>query len=173
MEETHRILRENIIKAQEQQTKYAGGKEMTFAVGDKVWLSTRNLKSSRTSKRLDYKRTGPFTVSKIINKNAYKLHLPSTMRNFNVFNVSLLDHYTPLVGRQPSSEPPPMIVEETEEWEVDRILDSRRPYQKLHDFIQWAGYNHICTSWEPAEHLENARNVVDESYRERLDWPRE
>jgi len=102
LEETHRILSENIIEAQERQTKYTGGKEMTFVVGDKVWLSTRNLKTSRPSKKLDYKRTGPYTVSKIINKNVYKLDLPSTMRNHNVFHVSLLDRYTPPVGGQAS-----------------------------------------------------------------------
>jgi len=45
---------------------------MTFAVGDNVWLSTRNLKSSRPSKMLDYKCTGPYTVSKIINKTPAK-----------------------------------------------------------------------------------------------------
>jgi hypothetical protein len=47
MGETHLSLRENINKALDQLTKYAGGKEMTFEVGDKVWLSTRNLKTSR------------------------------------------------------------------------------------------------------------------------------
>jgi hypothetical protein len=52
VEETHRNLRENIIEAQERHTKYAGGKEMTVAVGDRVWLSTRNLKTFRPSKKL-------------------------------------------------------------------------------------------------------------------------
>jgi hypothetical protein len=69
MEETHRILWQNIMEAQIGQTKYAGGKEMTLVVGDKVWLSTRNLKTSRPSKKRDYKGTGLFTVSKIINEN--------------------------------------------------------------------------------------------------------
>jgi len=172
VEETHRILREDILEAQERQTKYAGGKEMTFPVGDKVWLSTRNLKTSRPSKKLDYKRTGPYMVSKIINKNAYKLDLPSTMRNHNVLHVSLLDCYTPPVGGQLSSEPHPIIVEQTEEWEVDRILDSRRRYRKLHYLVQWASYNHIRTSWELAKHLKNARDLVDEFHRERPDRPR-
>jgi hypothetical protein len=54
-----------------------------------------------------------------------------------------------------------MIVEETEEGEVDHILDSRWCYRKLHNLVEWVGYNDICTSWEPAEHLENARDVVD------------
>jgi len=69
VEETHPNLRENIINAQERQTQYASGKEMTFPVGDKVWLSTRNWKTYRPSKKLDYKRTGPCTVSGIINQN--------------------------------------------------------------------------------------------------------
>jgi len=112
-------------------------------------------------------------VSKIINMNAYKLDLPGTMRNHNVFHESLLDLYTPPVGGQPSSEPHPMIVEETEEWEVDRRLGSRRRYRKLHYLVQWAGYNHIRTSWEPAEHLKNALDLVDDFHRERPDRPRE
>jgi len=102
---------------------------MTFAVGDKVWLSTRNLKASRPPKKLDYKCTGRYKVSKIINKNAYNFDLPSTMCNHNVFHVSLLNCYTLPVRGQSSSEPHPVIVEETEEWEVDCILDSRRRYQ--------------------------------------------
>jgi hypothetical protein len=173
VEETHQIPWENIIEAQDQQTKYAGGKEMTFAVGDKVWLSTRNLKTSRPSKKLDYKRTGPYTVSKIINKNSYKLDLPSTRRNHNVFHVSLLDRYSPPVGGLPCSELHPMIVEETEEWEIDCRLDSRQRNRKLDYLVQWAGYNHIRTSWEPAEHLETGQDRVNVFHRERPDRPRE
>jgi hypothetical protein len=33
VEETYRILRDNIIEAQERQTKYASRKEIMFAVG--------------------------------------------------------------------------------------------------------------------------------------------
>jgi hypothetical protein len=36
-------LRESILEAQERQTRYAGGKEMTFEVGDKVWLSAKHI----------------------------------------------------------------------------------------------------------------------------------
>jgi hypothetical protein len=161
LEETQQILQENIIEVQEGETKYASGKEMIFAVGDKVWLSTRNLKISRPSKKLDYKRTGQYTVTKIINRNAYKLDLPCTMRNHKVFHVSRLNRYTPPVGGHPPSEPHPMIVEETEEWEVNCILDSRRRNGKLHYLVQRASYNNIRTSWELAEHHQNARDLVD------------
>jgi len=117
---------------------------MTCEVRNKVWLSTQHFRMSRMSKKLHYVRTGPYTVSKIINQNAYKLAWPGTMRNHKVFHVSQLDQYTlPVVG-QPSSEPHPVIVDDGEEWEVEQILDSKQRYRKLHYLIQWARYNHVC-----------------------------
>jgi len=63
-----------------------------------------------------------------------------------------------------------MIVEETDEWEVSRILDSRQRYRKLHYLIQWEGYHHIRTSWELMELLENAQDLVDQFHQQRPDW---
>jgi len=95
------------------------------------------------------------------------------MGNHNVFHLSLLDRYTPPVRGQPSSEPHPVIVELTEEWEGDCILDSKRHYRKLHYLIECAGYNHIRKSTEPVEHLDKARDLVEECNRECPDWPQE
>jgi len=163
LQETHRVLRENLLEAPKRQSLYAGGKEITFKVGDKVWLSMEHLRTTRPSKKLDYKRTGQYMVSKIINKNASKLDLPNTMRNHNVFHVSLLDRYAPPVAGQPPSEPQSTIVDDAgeQEWEVERILDAKLRDLKVHYFVQWAGYSHVRTSWEPAENLENANDLVD------------
>jgi len=38
LEETYRILRGNLLQAHHRQTKYAGGKQITFEVGDQVCL---------------------------------------------------------------------------------------------------------------------------------------
>jgi len=162
MEETHRPLQGSLLEAQARQSKYTGGKDVSFEVRNKVWLSTRHFRTTRPSKKLDDKRTGPYTVSKIINKNTYKLDPPKTMRNHNVFHVSQLDHYTPPVVEQPSSELHPVIVDNSEKWEVEWILDSKQHYRKLHYLVQWARYSHIRTSWEPFENLENAREAIDE-----------
>ena len=125
LEETHQTLRKTLQEALANQTKYASGKEVVFEVGDKVWLSTWHFRTTRPSKQLDYKRTGPYTVSKVINKNAYKFNLPYRIRKHNVFHDSLLDRYTPPTSGQAPSEPQPTVVDDSDEWEVDRILDSK------------------------------------------------
>jgi hypothetical protein len=86
------------------------------------------------------------------------------MQNHNVFHVSQLDHYTPPVVGQPSLQPHPVIVDVSVEWEVELIFDFKQRTRKLHYLIQWAGYNHIRTSWEPLENLENAGELIDKFY---------
>ena len=39
--------------------------------------------------------------------------------------------------------------------------------------MQWAGYNYIRTSWEPAEHLKHHRDLVNEFHQKRQDRPQE
>ena len=76
----------------------------------------------------------------------------------NVFHVSLLDPYKEPVPGQEPSEPLPVITVEDgngeEEWKVERVLDSRRRRRKLEYLVQWAGYSHIRTSWQPVDDLE-------------------
>jgi hypothetical protein len=131
-----------------------------------MWLTTRHFPTTRPLMKLDCKRTGPYTISMIINQNSYKLDLPKTMRNHNVFQVSQLDHYTPPVIGQPSSEPHPVIVDDLGEWAVQWILDTKLHYRRLHYLIQRAGYNNIRTSWELLEILENACESIDKFQRD-------
>jgi hypothetical protein len=69
-------------------------------VGDSVWLSTKNLKPDRPSKKLDYKMIGPFKIIKAFG-NAYTLDLPAYMKIHPTFHVSLLrkDLADPLPGQ--------------------------------------------------------------------------
>jgi hypothetical protein len=158
-------LRESILGAQGRQTRYAGGKEMVFEVGDKVWLSAKHIQTARPSKKLDYKRLHPLKINKVINRNAYCLQLANSMKVHNVFHVSRIDCYAERVPGQQPSEPQPAISAEDpdkEKWEVERILDSRMRYRKLSYLVQWAGYNYVRTSWEPAEDHENATELLEE-----------
>ena len=137
LREAHERLRENLLIEQDLQTRHTGGKGMKFDVGDMVWLATRHIRTTRPSKKLDYKRTGPFKVSQVINDNTYIHDLPTTMRIHNVFHVSLLDRYMPPVKGQHVAEPQPTIVGDVnKQYEVERILDSKRRYRKLYYHVQ-------------------------------------
>jgi len=170
--ETHQTHWNNSQEAQASQTKYTSGKEVVSEVGDKVWLSTQHFWTTRPSKKLDYNRTGLYMVSNVINKIAYILDLPYTIRKHIVFHVSLLDPNKPSTASQPPSELQLRMVDNSEEWEVDQVLDSTRRYWKLHCPVQWASYSFICTSWQPAENLGNSQELIDEFHREHPRKPR-
>src|ERR1700742_3486614 len=108
LHEIHQQLQGHIREAQQWQTKYAKGKAIEFAIGEKVWLSTRHIKTQRESKKLDYKRIGPFPVTERIHANAYRLQLPPEMQVHDAFHVSLLDRYVkPVEGQTQQSHYPP------------------------------------------------------------------
>jgi len=58
-----------------------------------VWLLPRNIKTTRPSKKLDYKKIGPFKIVAKIGTSAYKLALPRSMAIHNTFHISLLEPY--------------------------------------------------------------------------------
>ena len=60
-----------------------------YKIGNMVWLSTRNIKTNRSSKKLDPKMIGPYKIKKLI-KSSYQLELPHTMKIHNVFHPNLL-----------------------------------------------------------------------------------
>ena len=70
--EVHAQLRTALDAATRRQTNPATEeKHVEFEIGEKVWLSTKNITTSRPSKKLDAKRIGPYEVIKQINANAY------------------------------------------------------------------------------------------------------
>jgi hypothetical protein len=157
----HKEITEHLKEAQEKQKKYydINHKEAPpFAVGDLVWLSRRNITTTRPSSKLDYKRLGPFKILKIVgeSKLAFKLDLPTTMKIHPVFHATLLEPYnTNQIPGRVQPPPPPVTVEDVDEYEVEQILDSRIVNNKLQYYIDWKGYQPHERTWEPVEHLDH------------------
>jgi molybdopterin converting factor small subunit len=65
--EIHKDMKARLVEAQEWQKRNADKSRKqnpNISVGDKVWLLRRNLKTRRLSDKLDYRRLGPFRMSK-------------------------------------------------------------------------------------------------------------
>jgi transposase InsO family protein len=143
--------------------------------GDRVWLSSKNLRTDRPSKKLDYKRLGPFKVIKRISSHAYRLELPKSMRIHPVFHVSLLRKAEPdpILERRPSSVPTPEIEGGVEKWDIEQIDDSRIRYRKLQYLVRWLDFPLEERTWEPAEGLwEDQPELVRRFHREHPAAPR-
>ena len=86
------VAQQNLEKSVQQQKKYYDKRrrDVHFAVGDLVLLSTANLRVKSVPAKLQRKFVGPFTVLEKIGSLAYKLQLPDTWKIHNVFHVSLL-----------------------------------------------------------------------------------
>ncbi|KAL2891726.1 Retrotransposable element Tf2 155 kDa protein type 1 [Ceratocystis lukuohia] len=180
MEEITELTRSEMAMAQnfhEEQANRHRQPPRQFQVDDKVWLDARTIQTARPQKKLDWKNLGPFRICKIISPYAYKLELPASMRIHPVFHVSKLryaDTSDPIPG-QVRPPPPHVEVAGQTEYEVEEVLDSfwerrgrgRRP--RLKYVVRWTGYDDPTT--EPAEYLENAKQLVENYHRRYPDKP--
>jgi hypothetical protein len=133
--------------------------------GDKVYLSRRNIKTTRPSAKLDYKKIGPFEILEVIGVVNYKLKLPANMNINPVFHISLLE-------LAPKNAPviAPDLSEDNEiiEYEVEEILDQAADEtgQPLYR-VRWKGHNEQDDTWEPRENLQGARSLLQRFLRQK------
>ncbi|KAK3565333.1 hypothetical protein QTP86_006198 [Hemibagrus guttatus] len=82
----------------------------SYQVGQKVWLSTRNLCLKLSCRKLSPKFIGPFEIIHQVNPVAYRLRLPVAYRIYPTFHVSLLKPAHPSAGGvTDGGEPPPLL----------------------------------------------------------------
>jgi hypothetical protein len=78
-------------------------KEISFAIGNEVFINIKNLRVRKLYKKLTDRYVGLFKIFKTINLNTYELKLPAAYRAlYRTFSVSLLKPYS----RKKDEEPP-------------------------------------------------------------------
>ncbi|KAL7843213.1 hypothetical protein AOLI_G00247250 [Acnodon oligacanthus] len=114
-----RRARDALQKAQSSAKRYADRRRRPgprYQVGQRVWLSARNIPLKTTSRKIAPRFIGPYTINRIVNRSAVCLTLPSHMRINPTFHVSQVQPVKESVLNPPTRPPPPA-----------RLIDGRRP----------------------------------------------
>jgi hypothetical protein len=144
--------------AQDRQKAYADTKRQdhTFQDGAQVLFSTKNLKVKEGVRKLQPRYIGPFTIVKMVGKNAAKLDFPSTYKIHPVVHVSLLKPYRSDGSFRPLP-PAPESIGGHQYYKVERILSHRTRTsgrKTIHEYlIKWLGYDDTHNSWEPEKNI--------------------
>ncbi|MBW0505590.1 hypothetical protein O181_045305 [Austropuccinia psidii MF-1] len=135
-----------------------------FQTRDKVWLASKNINTTRPTKKLSERWLGPFEVTKKIGIHTYHLKLPQQWKSVHpVFHVSLLEPVKKSsIPNRNQLLPPPALVEEQEEWEVAQVLDPKLKRGRLWYLVEWEGFSEDPerTTWESASKLTNSTDLV-------------
>jgi transposase InsO family protein len=163
LREINEFCRHSIEKTQQAQIQQANRhrRPAQMKVGDRVFLSTKNIRTERPSRKLENKWIGPFDVKEQAGNDAFRLALPATMKIHPEFHSSFLQRAAgdPYKGQQ-QSEQGPIIVNDQEEWELEEILAARLSKGQLQYRVKWIGFDEDYT-WYPAENFENAREAIE------------
>ena len=176
MEETLKQTKENIEKARTHMKDQADkhrSKAPDYEIGDKVWLSTKNLKLTRALKKLTERWLGPYDITKCIRDNTLELQLPRSMKIHPVVNISQVKPYKERLEGQPIFKPGPVQVTEDREieFEVDYVIDSHYKRRHLEYLVHWKGYSDEDRTWEPKSNLSNVLDAIKDFHRSKPNAP--
>ncbi len=140
---------------------------MNFEEGDEVWL---NIKDFQLPEGLNHKFLGPYTGPfKVLDKklsDTYKLELPENLKVHPVLHVSLLKPVacdTSRLDREHNLRPPPDLVHNEPEFEVEVVLKSRQLRGRKQEYlVKWKGYHPIEASWVNESDMEHAQEAIEE-----------
>jgi hypothetical protein len=187
MKSIHEQAQEALEHTREAMKRYYDRKatqQPDIKVGDKVMLNAKNIRTKRPSKKLAPKMYGPFQVLEKRGDRAFKLAISERWKIHPVFHVSILEPYRTSI--RPGREQQPEEPEEVEgdlEWEVEKIVRSEiisytrrvsgrnKRFRELRYFVKWKGCQEDENTWEPPEHLDHAKDLVDSFHRENPEMP--
>jgi transposase InsO family protein len=160
MKRIHEEMGKKTLHAQDQSISYVNHKRKTapqLKKGDKVYLHTKNLRTKRPSKGLDNVKVGPFLISKQNGPVTYTLELPPDAKIHPRFHVNLLEPADPETPLQRTFR---YETEESNEFEVERIIAQRGDNHNKEFLVKWLGYDDLDNTWEPETNLTNCRQLL-------------
>ena len=133
----------------------------SYKVGNKVWLEMTNLRTRFEKAKLGPKCTGPFTIKEILGPLTFRLTLPLQWQIHDVFYATLLTPYIETNAHGPNyTNPPPDLVRDHKEYEVEAILSHKGQGSRRQYLIKWKGYPDSENIWKPEQSLEHASLIL-------------
>lgn len=150
----------SMASAQEDQQRQANRTRQAsplYSVGDKVWLNLENFRTTRQSKKLDWKNA-KYTITQIIGSHNVRLDTPAGPHNvFHVDHIRLAGNNPFPTQQNDDTQPDPTFVDGEEQYEIEKILDEsyNNRTKKTKYLVKWKGW--VQTTWEPSDALEDAQ----------------
>ena len=109
---------------------------------------------------------GPFSVIKPVGEVAYRLQLPEKRKIHPTVHVSKLRRFeeTSEFGGRDGLDPPPVLIDNEEEYVGDFVIDHRGSGKNRQYLISGQGYDRSHNSWEPYHHLVNCSEKLREYF---------
>src|ERR1700712_2580900 len=172
LDEVHDFLRQEIRSAQtryKEQADKLRKPQPEFTVGQKVYVSSEHIKTTRPAKKLSEQYLGPFEISAQVGTRSFMLKMPTTLRGIHpVFHVSQLKPFNPSsIPNRTQPPPPPVEFDGEPVYEVAAILDSKVDKRfrtaPLRYYIQWEGYQgtDLEFDWVGWNDVVNAQEALD------------
>lgn len=167
----HERVRKHLEEVRETQKRNADKHRIdppSFEVGTKVYLNSKNIRTTRPTRKFAEKHLGPFEIREKVGTVAYRLELPAELSRLHpVFHVSLLEPVKPSAIPNRTTEPPPPVeIDGEETWDIVRIVDSKYNGTKrqLEYKVEWAGYEGTEQqyTWEPEDYCKDVPDDLED-----------
>lgn len=164
------LAQDSLLQAQGLQAHHynSAHKEQQYKPGDQVRLSAKHIHpqwiQGRTSRKLQTRYYGPFTVKQKVSEHAYLLDLPTTLRIHPVINIQHLAPFNEspeqFQGRTQAA-PPPIDIDGEEEYLIKSILNHRIHRRQQQFLVQWEGYADHDSTWLPLEEVKDTQALEE------------
>ena len=113
---------------------------------------------------MDNKRYRHFRITKDIGLGAFQLELLEDWMIHNVFNENLLTRCVEpkFKGQHKEPAPPPTIINEEEEYEVEEVWKHRKRGRGTQYLVHWKGYGDKHDQWIAETGLPHAKQAVED-----------